>query len=384
MLITSICLIALFLSALPMLLFLDNLRHYLPLGLKRGKVPPAVSVSVLIPARNEEALIASSLSAALASVDIDLEVIVLDDHSKDATAAIVREFAQRDRRVVLREAPELPQGWCGKQHACQTLGNLATKPYLVFIDADVRLAPDAVAKMAGFMQESGVDLASGFPRQETVGMLEQLLIPLIHFILLGFLPLRWMRISDEPSLSAGCGQLFIARKSAYDQIGGHSAIRTSLHDGIKLPRAFRASKLKTDLFDATDLATCRMYRSPLEVWQGLAKNAGEALAAPAMIVPASLLLFGGQVLPVLLLLLAKPLNLEPLQIAIAAIATFAMYLPRYLGMKRFHQTFLGAILHPFGVLLLLAIQWHAFIRGWLGRPAVWKGRPYQAKARAAG
>ena len=382
MIITSICLIALFLSVFPLLLFLDNLCHYLPLGLKRGEALP--SVSVLIPARNEEALIALSLSAALASVDVDLEVIVLDDHSDDTTAAIVREFAQRDPRVLLREAPELPEGWCGKQHACHTLGNLAVKPYLVFIDADVQLAPDALAKMAGFMQDSGADLASGFPRQETVGILEQLLIPLIHFILLGFLPLRRMRISGESALSAGCGQLFIVKKSAYQRMGGHAVIRTSLHDGIKLPRAFRAAKLKTDLFDATDLATCRMYRSASEVWQGLAKNAGEALAAPTMIVPATVLLFGGQVLPVLLLLLAKPLNLGAVQIALAALATLAMYLPRFLGARRFHQTILGAIFHPVGILLLLAIQWQAFFRDALGRPAIWKGRPYPARTRPAG
>ena len=374
MLITSLCLVALFLSVFPMLLFLDNLRHYLPPGPGRGEgIPP---VSVLIPARNEEALIGSSLSAVLANGDVDLEVIVLDDHSTDATAAIVREFAARDPRVQLREAPALPDGWCGKQHACNVLGNLATKPYLVFIDADVQLAPDSLVKMAAFMQETGADLGSGFPRQITVGFLEQLLIPLIHFILLGFLPLRRMRISDEPSLSAGCGQLFIVKKSAYESMGGHAVIRTSLHDGIKLPRAFRKAKLKTDLFDATGLATCRMYRSASEVWLGLAKNAGEALAAPGMIVPATLLLIGGQVLPVLLLLLAKPLNLSPLQVALAALATLALYLPRYLGIKRFRQTLLGAVFHPVGVVLLLMIQWYAFFRSRLGRPSVWKGRPY--------
>ena len=92
--------------------------------------------------------------------------------------------------------------------------------------------------------------------------------------------------------------------SAYDRSGGHAAIRATLHDGIKLPRAFRAPGFKTDLFDATDLAACRMYRTAGEVWLGLAKNAGEALAAPAMIVPMTPILLGGQVLPVILLALA--------------------------------------------------------------------------------
>ena len=157
--------------------------------------------------------------------------------------------------------------------------------------------------MTAFVSASGADLASGIPHQETVSLLEKLLIPLIHFILLGFLPIRRMRRSRLPSFAAGCGQLFIARAHAYHRCGGHAVIRDTLHDGLKLPRAFRVAGLKTDLFDATDLATCRMYRTAGEVWFGLAKNAGEALAAPAMIGPMTAVLLGGQVLPVILLLL---------------------------------------------------------------------------------
>ena len=229
---------------------------------------------------------------------------MLDDHSDDRTAAIVEELAEADDRVRLVSAPELPAGWCGKQHACWVLAREARHPLLVFLDADVRLAPDALARMAAFLSASGADLASGIPRQETGTLLEKLEIPLIHFILLGFLPIRRMRKSRRPSFSAGCGQLFIARADAYHQCGGHGAIRETFHDGIRLPRAFRAAGFKTDLFDATDLATCRMYRNAREVWYGLAKNAGEALAAPGMIVPMSLILLGGQVLPLVLLLLS--------------------------------------------------------------------------------
>ena len=99
-------------------------------------------------------------------------------------------FAASDARVRLEAAPPLPAGWCGKQHACHVLAQLAKNPLLVFMDADVRLAPDALARMAGFMEENPVALASGVPRQETGTFSERLLIPLIHFILLGFLPMR--------------------------------------------------------------------------------------------------------------------------------------------------------------------------------------------------
>src|SRR5262249_60413807 len=96
----------------------------------------------------------------------------------------------------------------------------------------------------------------------------------------------------------GCGQLFITRREAYDRSGGHSAIRGTLHDGLKLPRTYRMAGLTTDICDATDLAACRMYRDAGAVWNGLAKNAGEALAAPRLILPMTVILLAGQVLPI--------------------------------------------------------------------------------------
>jgi hypothetical protein len=161
--------------------------------------------------------------------------------------------------------PDLSPGWCGKEHACAGLAGLARSPLLVFLDADMQLAPDGMARLAAFHAASGADLANGIPRQETVGLLEQLVIPLIHSILLGFLPVEWMRKSPHPAFAAGCGQLFIARRSSYGAMGGHAAIRTSLHDGITLPRAFRAAGFRNDLCDATEVASCRMYRSPRDL-----------------------------------------------------------------------------------------------------------------------
>ena len=194
----------------------------------------------------------------------------------------------------METAPPLPQGWCGKQHSCAALAGHASAPLLVFMDADVRLAPDALARMANFMVEQDVALASGVPRQELGTAWEKILIPLIQFVLLGFLPIARMRRSVEPAYAAGCGQLFIARADDYRACGGHGAIRASLHDGIQLPRAFRRHGFKTDLFDATTLATCRMYHTAREVFSGLGKNAIEGLAAPGRIVPVTVLLVSGR------------------------------------------------------------------------------------------
>lgn len=372
-LLASLCL---FCALLPCALFFRNL------GLYRAPAPPRAGqklprVSVLIPARNEELNIASALGSVLATRGVEFEVVVLDDHSTDRTAELVREFAARDSRVRLETAPPLPQGWCGKQHSCAALAARASAPLLVFMDADVRLAPGALACMAAFVVERDVALASGVPRQELGTFWEKTLLPLIHFVLLGFLPIERMRRSVEPAYAAGCGQLFIARAEDYRACGGHGAIRASLHDGIQLPRAFRRHGCKTDLFDATPLASCRMYQSASEVFAGLGKNAIEGLAAPNRIVPFTVLLGLGQVLP--FVLVAMP-GLPVLMRVIAALAALLAWLPRWLACVRFHHSPLGALLHPLGVAVLLLIQWRALFRHWRGRPAEWRGRSYAKPA----
>jgi glycosyltransferase involved in cell wall biosynthesis len=373
-------------ALIPCQLFLRNLRRFsmppivpivpMPPIQPIQPIQPLPAVSVLIPARNEELSIGDSVAAALKSEGVDLEVVVLDDSSEDRTAEIVRSLAARDPRVRLASAPPLPAGWCGKQHACATLAGLARSPVLVFLDADVRLAPGGLARAVTFLEETGAGLVSGFPRQETVTFLERLLIPLIHFVLLGFLPMGWMRRFRHPAFGAGCGQLFVARKKSYERAGGHAVVRASLHDGITLPRAFRQAGIATDLFDATDVATCRMYRNAGEVWRGLAKNAVEGIAAPGKIVPFTLLLLAGQVLPPILLALALA-GLAPAQIlGLSAAATLAAYLPRLVAVRRFRQPLDAALLHPLAILVFLGLQWYALGRHLLGKPAGWKGRSY--------
>lgn len=362
-------------ALIPALVFRRNLRLYAPPPHPAGRR----AVSVLIPARNEEAVIGAAVEAALASRGVDLEVVVLDDGSEDRTAEIVAGIAARDPRVRLETAPPLAPGWCGKQHACAALARQARHPVLAFVDADVRLLPDGLVRAAAFLEASGAGLVSGVPRQETGTFLERLLLPLIHFVLLGFLPMARMRRSLHPAYGAGCGQLFVARRDAYERAGGHAAIRASLHDGLALPRAFRGAGFATDLFDATDVAVCRMYRNAGEVWRGLEKNATEGLAAPGKIVPVTALLLAGQVLPPLLVVLAVA-GLAPLGAGWLALAgTAAALAVRLAAAVRFRQPVDGALLHPLAILVFLAIQWTALGRRLLGRPAAWKGRSYAAR-----
>jgi len=357
--------IALLLAALPLGLALDNLRRY--------RTPPLCQatprISVLIPARNEEENIAEAVACVLASENVDVEIVVMDDGSTDATAAILAGIA--DRRLRVAQGGVLPQGWSGKQHACAALARLARYELLVFVDADVRLAPDALSRMASFMSDEKMALASGFPRQITKTWSEILLLPLIHFLLLGYLPLSRMQSSASPALGAGCGQLFIARADAYAKAGGHGAIRASLHDGLTLPRAFRNAGLMTGLFDASRFARCRMYKNAAQVWEGLTKNATEGMAKPLALPIWTVILAGGAVLPAILLLIAP----SPL----AFVALLCGITLRLLLAARFRQPVLSALLHPLGVAALLALQWAALLRAASGGKATWRGRAYTAQ-----
>jgi hypothetical protein len=337
------------------------------------------AVSVLIPARNEERAIAASITSLLASRGIKIEILVLDDGSTDRTAEIVLGLAAQDPRVRLESSPPLPGGWNGKQHACYALAGLARSNVVCFLDADVRLAPEALLRMSAFLVRSGSDLVSGFPRQETETPLEWLLLPLIHFVLLSYLPLAGMRALRAPGLAAGCGQFLMVHRDAYRSTGGHSQIRTTMHDGLLLPRLFRRHGLRTDIADLTHLATCRMYYSASEVWQGLAKNATEGMAAPARILPFTFLLFCGQILPLLLALSlwVAPRSFSGQARSLIFIALAASFLPRLLAVWRYRQPLFSACLHPLGVAVLLTLQWYALARKLAGQQVTWKERAYR-------
>ncbi len=369
-------LFVLLLAAFPAMLFLRNLPQFKPAATNTNESGEIINgLSVLIPARNEEASITASLNCLLSNKFPRFEVLVLDDASTDRTAEIVSQFAARDNRVKLFSSPALPDGWNGKQHACWQLAQVASNDWLVFLDADVRLTEDALSRMAAELSQRPRDLLSGFPRQETGTLFEKLLIPLMHVVLLGFLPLDQMRASRKPEFGAGCGQLFIARRSAYLLADGHRAIRNSRHDGLKLPRSFRSADLVTDLFDATDIATCRMYTSMQQVVKGLLKNATEGIAQPKLIGIFTILLLGSQTLPVFTLAHAIFWHWPTSATIMLVLASILSYIPRALAASQFRQSWTGVILNPIAVALFVGLQWWAMIRTLLGKqPIPWRGR----------
>lgn len=388
---TALTILMLLCAVVPAALFIVNLKLYRKPQARDGA---GARVSVLIPARNEEQNIRVCVEQVLYSQGAELEVLVLDDASTDRTAAVVQEIAAHDERVQLLSSRALPAGWNGKQHACWQLANAATSPHLLFLDADVRLHYTAIARCLAERQRTGVALLSGFPRQITVSWLEKMLIPLIHFVLLGFLPLDRMRRTTDPALAAGCGQFLLVDREAYFASGGHEAIRATMHDGLLLPRALRRAGFRTDLVDLTHLAHVRMYDTTAKVWQGLAKNATEGIAAPARIVPLTLLLLLGQVAPAIAFTglcamvvsifavvhaeLDNPLRFWLFAAAVTVAATCS-YVPRLLAVRRFRQPLVSALLHPLGILLLLSVQWYALTRQLLNKPVGWRQRDYSSE-----
>lgn len=381
-------------ALLPCAMVARNLQLFQPAPLEPNALSLArdIPISVLIPARNEETSIRHSLDALTKSNHSTFEVLVLDDASEDQTANIVEEYSRKFPFIELHRSTGLPPGWNGKQNACWQLANIASFDRLLFLDADVRLAPDALTRILAEQELRNAPLVSGFPFQETGTFAEKLLIPMMHFVLLGYLPIDRMRASTDPGFAAGCGQLFLAKKQAYFQTGGHRAIAPSRHDGIKLPRSFRNAGLSTDIFDASDIAKCRMYQSLPQVQQGLLKNATEGIANKTLIVPFTLLLLGSSIIPLSLgAYLAYGLatnrftsaqttpnvphpNLMLICIATLALATIIGWAPRWMNRRAFHQSTLGALLHPLAVTWFVTLQWIALIRKALRWQTPWRGR----------
>jgi hypothetical protein len=359
-------LLLLVLAAVPFALATMNLRllrvtpHCAPQG--------DVLVSILIPARNEAKNIGAALDTALGSRDVPFEILVMDDGSTDGTAAIVRMYEIRDPRVRLLTAPPLKEGWTGKIHACHHLSEAARGTHFLFVDADVRLAPEAAARLTGHAQATASSLVSAVPRQIMHTLGELLTVPMINFLMLGYLPMSLMRLSREPGFGVACGQLMLAERDAYRFCGGHAAIRTLIHDGIQIARLFRRKGFMTDLLPGDRLATCRMYDTFDAAWAGFAKNAHEGMATPGALPVWTVLLLGGHVLPFLMLPLVPTLPI--------VCAALLSLLTRLLVTATTRENALSVMLHPFTILVGLAIQWSVLLRIGHGRRTGWKGRLY--------
>jgi chlorobactene glucosyltransferase len=314
-----------------------------------------------------------------------LEVLVVDDHSTDATGEIARRVTAGDARARVIVPPPLPAGWFGKSWACWTGAREARGEMLLFVDADTAHTPDLLPRLVNAALAERADLISVAGRQEVGTFWERLLQPLVFALLLARYGgpgevSRSRRAIDK----IANGQCILVRRSAYQETGGHEAVRESVAEDLMLAqRAFRAGK-RVSLIAGLDQLSTRMYRSLDELVRGWGKNifAGGMDAVPLggfgrwVILPVMLVLpwVLSLVPPVIAILsIAGVVDVSPVP-ALAATAAVAALLAAVYAVFGVSPAY--AMLYPLGSAVLLYIVICAIGRG---RSVAWKGRAYDLR-----
>ncbi len=235
---------------------------------------PGEAVSVVIPARNEAANIGPCLEAVLAQDHPGLQVVVFDDGSSDGTGAIAAAYAEADPRVCyLRgEGGPLPEGWYGKPWALQRARRAATGDWLLFIDADVRLAPEAVSRAVAYARREELGLLSGFGAGVMGSFWERVLQPVVAGLILAGNDLDVVNDPGAPERVIANGQFLLFRREAYEAVGGHEAVASDILDDVGLARAVARAGYRMHCLYMRRIFSCRMYTSLGEIWEGWSKN----------------------------------------------------------------------------------------------------------------
>ena len=231
--------------------------------MEQGETAP--EISVIVPARNEEACLAECLRSLVDQAGSAYEVIVVDDHSTDGTRAIAESFP-----VNLVSAGELPPGWIGKCNAAWSGAKAAKGKWLLFTDADTRHAPDSIARGLQEAKENSADMLSYSPKQEVRGFAERALMPVIFAELATTYPPKEVCDPKSP-VAAANGQYLLMRLEAYDAVGGHAAVATTPLEDVELAKRLKQAGFALR-FGMSDAVSTRMYRSFPQMWEGWTKN----------------------------------------------------------------------------------------------------------------
>lgn len=236
------------------------------------KPQDTLSVSILVPARNEADRIVQTLNSLQRQSYPDFELIVLDDGSNDGTLEIVQKIIQGDARAQVISGQPLPPGWLGKNWACHQLAQEAKGELLVFTDADVHWGRQALSAVVSLIERSGADMLTVWPTQRTETWTERLVIPMMMFVVIGYLPEILVRHTNWPVFAAANGQCLAFRRVAYDQVDGHKSVRDNIIEDMGLAWGIKRSGLKLVMALGNRLIETRMYTNWQEVLDGFAKN----------------------------------------------------------------------------------------------------------------
>ena len=339
--------ISLYLSALALALVIFNSLTIRVI--KNSPTKASGSVSVLIPMRNEEANVKGCLSSVLAQKGLDtLEVIAIDDGSTDNTPNEVKAFPS----VELISGEKLPDKWLGKLWACQQLAEKSSGDYLVFVDADVRLSDYAVANSISKM--GNWDFISPYPRQLTAGFVQKIFQPLLQWSWLSSVPLLIAQKYSIKSMAVANGQFLIIKRDAYFKSGAHAGIKTEVLDDLMLARNLLKQGYKGGVAEASNIATCHMYKNKMELFKGYQKSLWKAFGSvPGTILAIALLIVTG-ILPIISTALGST----------SGLAAFGLItLSRMISSLRTGSLPNSAIFHPLAILMLLGL----ILFSWYGK-----------------
>jgi chlorobactene glucosyltransferase len=345
-----------------------------------------VRVSILIPARNEEGVIAQVVEASMNQDWDQTEVIVLNDNSTDRTGAILEDINIRHNGLLkVVNGRERPHGWLGKPWACQQLGEVANGDILIFIDADTIPASSLASSAVSDFKANGDGLLTVWPQQRLVSAWEKIIVPLVYYTLLGFLVTdytrrdpRWMpsplRRMFRSLFAAACGQCLSMPARLYRDIGGHELVKSDVVEDVGIARKVRSLSLPVRMYHGIGTISCRMYTSHSEIFNGFRKNFLAGFGGSTVLFTLSAVF---HVLVFILPPIALVINLAKPDYAAALLWLIAVLIPisqRFLLNRWMKWDSWTSITHLVGVLWFQYLGLVVLLDRILGRKVTWKGR----------
>jgi len=232
--------------------------------------PSEGRITPIVPARNEEQVIATCVRS-LAQQQEVAEIVVVNDQSTDHTAEIVRALMAEIPQLRLLEVQGVPPGWVGKNHAVWLGAKDATSPWLLFTDADAEVLAGAARQALQLAKETGAALVSFSPEQMTRSWYEKSLIPFVYCRLAKYF--SYEAVNDPHSKAAAAnGQFLMIRRDAYQAIGGHASVAGDVLEDVALAARAKNAGYRIWFGAGRGLVRARMYRSFSAMWEGWKKN----------------------------------------------------------------------------------------------------------------